>query len=62
MMGFWDAAASAVPYAKKSAPRSREITTPTPHRSIFTGRMLFLTPDQQGQSTKGNSTEGSNNN
>ena len=28
---------------KQSAPRSRQITTPTPHRSIFTGRMLFLT-------------------
>ena len=28
---------------KQSAPRSRQITTPTPH-TIFTGRMLFLTP------------------
>ena len=28
---------------KQSAPRSRQITTPTPHHSIFTGRMLFLT-------------------
>jgi len=35
-----------------SAPRSRQITTPTPHRSIFTGRMLFLTPSQQCQSTE----------
>jgi len=26
---------------KQSAPCSREITTPTPHHSIFTGRMLF---------------------
>jgi len=31
---------------KQSAPRSRQITAPTPHRSIFTGRMLFLTPNQ----------------
>jgi len=31
---------------KQSAPRSREITTPTPHHSTFTGRMLFLTPNQ----------------
>jgi len=27
--------------------------TPTPHHSIFTGRMLFLTPNQQCQSTEG---------
>ena len=32
---------------KQSAPRSRQITTPTPHHSIFTGRMLFLTSSQQ---------------
>ena len=38
---------------KQSAPRSRQINTPTPHRSIFTGRMLFLTPNQQCQSTEG---------
>jgi len=31
----------------KSAPRSRQITTPAPHHSVFTGRMLFLTPNQQ---------------
>jgi len=38
---------------KKSAPRSRQITTPTPHHSVFTGRMLFLTTNQQCQSTEG---------
>ena len=32
---------------------SRQITTPTPHQSIFRGRMLFLTPSQQFQSTEG---------
>jgi len=32
----------------------RQITTPTPHQSIFTGRMLFLTPNQQCQTTEGN--------
>jgi len=37
---------------KQSAPRSREITTPAPHHSIFTGRMLFLTPNRQCQSTE----------
>jgi len=46
---------------KQSAPRSRQITTPTPHHSIFTepttqfftGRMPFLPPNQQRQSTEG---------
>ena len=38
---------------KQPAPRSRQITTPTPHHSIFTGRMLFLTPNQQCQTTDG---------
>jgi len=37
----------------KSAPRSRQITTPAPHHSVFTGRMPFLTLNQQRQSTKG---------
>jgi len=31
-----------------------QTTTPTPHHSIFTGRVLFLTPNQQCQSTEGN--------
>ena len=38
----------------KSAPSSRPITTPTPHHSVFTGRMPFLPPNQQRQSTEGN--------
>jgi len=38
---------------KQSAPRSRQITTRMHHNSIFTGRMLFLTPSQQCQSTEG---------
>jgi len=37
----------------KSAPRSRQITTPAPHHSVFTGRMPFLPPKQQHQSTEG---------
>jgi len=32
---------------KQSAPCARQMTTPTPHHSIFTGRVLFLTPNQQ---------------
>jgi len=39
----------------KSAPRSRQITMPIPHHSVFTGRMPFLPPNQQRQSTEGNS-------
>ena len=39
----------------KSAPRSRQIATPAPHHScFFTGRMPFLSPNQQRQSTEGN--------
>jgi len=30
---------------KQSAPRCRQITTPTPYCSIFTDQMLFLTPN-----------------
>ena len=37
----------------KSAPRSRQITTPAPHCSAFTGPMPFLPPNQQCQSTEG---------
>jgi len=36
---------------KQSVPRSTQITTPAPHHSIFADRMLFLTPNQQCQST-----------
>jgi len=37
----------------KSAPCSRQITTPAPHHSVSTGRMPFLPPNQQRQSTEG---------
>jgi len=40
------AVASAGPYA----PRSRQITTPVPHHSVFTDRMPFLPSSQQRQS------------
>ena len=40
----------------KSAHRSRQITTPAPHHSVFTGRMPFLQPNQQCQSTEGEPT------
>ena len=39
----------------KSAPRSRQITTPAPHLfKFFTSRMPFLPPNQQRQSTEDN--------
>ena len=37
----------------KSAPRSRQITTQHPTTQFFTGRMPFLPPNQQRQSTEG---------
>ena len=37
----------------KSALCSRQITMPAPHHSVFTGRMPFLPPNQQRQSTEG---------
>jgi len=48
IMGFWDAVASAGPYAN-NLHLTTQITTSTRHHSIFTGRMLFLTPNQQYQ-------------
>jgi len=32
---------------------SRQITMPAPYHSVFTGRMSFLPPNQQRQSTEG---------
>jgi len=45
---------SGISWAKcTSASRSRQITMPEPHRSVFTGRMAFLPPNQQRQNTEG---------
>jgi len=52
-MGLWDGSSISRTTRKQSARRSRQITTTTPHHSISTGRMLFLTPHQQCQSTEG---------
>jgi len=38
---------------KSFIPHSKQITVPAPHHSFFTGRMLFLTPNWQCQSTEG---------
>ena len=53
MVGFWADSGICWTMYKQSAPRSRQITTPTPHHSIFTGQMLFLMPNQHCQSTEG---------
>jgi len=50
-MWFWDGSGISWTICKQSASRSRQITSPAPHRSIFTGWMLFLMPSQQYQST-----------
>jgi len=46
MMGFWDGCGISWTVCKQSAPRSRQVTTPTPHHSVFTGQMLFLAPNR----------------
>jgi len=53
MTGFWDGSGISWTICKQFAPRSRQITTSTPHHSKFTGWTLFLTPNQQCQSTDG---------
>jgi len=52
-MGLWNGSGISWAIWKQSAPRSRQITTPTPHHSVSTGRMLFMTSSQQRQSTEG---------
>ena len=47
--GVWDGSGVSWTICKQSAPCVRQITTPTPHHLLFTGRMLFLTPNQQCQ-------------
>ena len=46
MMGFGDGSGVNWTICKQFAPCSRQITTPTPHHSISTGRMIFLAPNQ----------------
>ena len=54
-LDFTKAKDSGISWAvSKSAPRSRQITMPAPHRfSFFTGQMPLLPPNQQRQSTEG---------
>ena len=51
LMAFFPSAGSTI--CKSFAPRSRQITMPVPHHSVFTGLMPFLPPNQQRQSTEG---------
>jgi len=60
MMGFWDAVASAGPYANNLHLGPRQITTPTPRHSVFTGRVVFLTPIRQCQSIESNTASSRN--
>ena len=56
IMGFGVAVASAEPYDHipvQTDNHCRLITTPTPHHSIFTRWLLFLTANQQCQCTEG---------
>jgi len=62
MTRFWDDSDINWTICKQSVPRSEQITTQTPHHSIFTGRMLFLTPTQQCQSSEGKKKYKNNNN
>jgi len=50
--GVWGYSGISGTICKQSAPHSRQITTSTPHHSIFTGRMRFFMPNQQCQALK----------
>ena len=52
---WWGGSGISWTICKSFAPHSRQITTPLPHHSVFTGRMPFLPLNQQRQSTEGNS-------
>jgi len=39
-MRFWDDTGISWTIRKQTVPCSKQITTPTPHHSVFTGRML----------------------
>jgi len=47
---------------KLFAPRSRQITMPAPHHTIFTDCILFLTPKQKRQSTESKNSINNNKN
>ena len=52
---WWGGSGISWTIRKSFAPRSRQITTPVPHHSVFTGQMTIVTPSQQRQGTEGKS-------
>jgi len=52
MMGLCDGSGVSWTVRKQSAPRSRQITKQHLIIQFFTGRMLFLTPNEKCQSTE----------
>jgi len=53
-MGFWDTVASAGPYANNLTSFRTNNHINNSSFNFSTGRMLFLMPNQQCQSTEGN--------
>ena len=53
MMGFTDAVEPAKPYTTMCASFQTDNYTNTSSLNFFTGQKLFLTPNQQCQSTEG---------
>jgi len=51
---WWGGSGISWTICKSFAPRYRQITMPVPQHSVFTGRMPFLLPNQQRQSSKDN--------
>jgi len=49
---WWGGSGISWTICKSFAAHSRQITMPVPHHSVFTGRMPFLPPSQQCQSTE----------
>jgi len=52
IMGVLGCSGISCTICKQSAPRSRQITTPTRHHTVFTGQMFFLMPNRPCQSTE----------
>jgi len=50
---WWGGSGITWTICKSFAPCCRQISTPVPQHSVFTGRMPFLMPNQQRQSTEG---------
>jgi len=50
---WWGGSGISWTICKSFVPRSRQITMPVPHHSVFTARMPVLPPNQHCQSTEG---------